>query len=54
MDVLVQKYTDIGFLITKTENLIMETSSGKAHCMVEYYTYWESKVLDSLEKMLLR
>ncbi|XP_028270606.1 dynein heavy chain 10, axonemal isoform X2 [Parambassis ranga] len=52
--VLVRKYADIGFLITKTEHLIMETSSGKAHCMAEYCTYWERKVLDSLVKMLLR
>ncbi|CAG5923192.1 unnamed protein product [Menidia menidia] len=47
------KYTEIGLLITKTEHLIMETSSGKASCMANYYIYWERKVLDSLVKMLI-
>ncbi|KAM4590913.1 dynein axonemal heavy chain 10 isoform 1-T1 [Odontesthes bonariensis] len=50
---LSRKYTDIGLLITKTEHLMMETSSGKAPCMASYYMYWERKVLDSLIKMLL-
>uniref|UniRef100_A0A3Q2PNV9 Dynein axonemal heavy chain 10 n=1 Tax=Fundulus heteroclitus TaxID=8078 RepID=A0A3Q2PNV9_FUNHE len=50
---LVSKYTDIGFLITKTEHLILETSSGKAQCMATYYVQWERKVFDSLVKMVL-
>lgn len=54
MILLSRKYADIGPLITKTEHLIMETSSGKAKCMAEYYMYWERKVLDSLVKMVLR
>lgn len=51
---LSRKYADIGTLITKTEHLIMETSSGKAKCMADYYIFWESKVYDSLIKMVLR
>ncbi|XP_069379878.1 dynein axonemal heavy chain 10 isoform X1 [Paralichthys olivaceus] len=48
------KYADIGALITKTEHLIMESSSGKATCMVDYYKHWEGKVFDSLIKMVMR
>ncbi|XP_062273833.1 dynein axonemal heavy chain 10 [Scomber scombrus] len=54
VNVLSRKYADIGPVITKTENLIMETSSGRASCMADYYLYWERKVLDSLTKMVLR
>uniref|UniRef100_A0A4W6G9Y8 Dynein axonemal heavy chain 10 n=1 Tax=Lates calcarifer TaxID=8187 RepID=A0A4W6G9Y8_LATCA len=54
VNLLSRKYADIGPLITKTEHLIMETSSGKATCMADYYMYWEHKVLDSLVKMVLR
>lgn len=54
MNLLSAKYNDIGPIITKTEHLIMETSSGKARCMADYYMYWERKVLDSLVKMVLR
>ncbi|XP_022608125.1 dynein heavy chain 10, axonemal [Seriola dumerili] len=54
VNLLSRKYADIGPLITKTEHLIMETSSGKATCMADYYMYWERKVLDSLIKMVLR
>lgn len=54
VNVLSRKYADIGPIITKTENLIIETSSGRASCMADYYLYWERKVLDSLTKMVLR
>lgn len=54
VNLLRRKYVDIGPLITKTEYLIMETSTGKANCMADYYMYWERKVLDSLIKMVLR
>lgn len=54
VNLLTRKYADIGTLITKTEHLIMETSTGKAKCMAEYYRYWELKVLDVLIKMVLR
>ncbi|KAK2837261.1 hypothetical protein Q5P01_014473 [Channa striata] len=54
VSLLKKKYGDIGPLITKTEHLIMETSSGKAKCMIDYYTFWEHKVLDCLLKMVLR
>lgn len=54
MNLLSRKYSDIGPLITRIEHLILETSSGKAECMAEYYMYWERNVLDSLTKMVLR
>lgn len=54
VNLLSRKYADIGPLITKTEHLIMGTSTGKAQCMADYYKYWERKVLDSLIKMVLR
>ncbi|XP_044053526.1 dynein axonemal heavy chain 10 isoform X1 [Siniperca chuatsi] len=54
VNLLSRKYADIGPLITKTEHLVMKTSSGKAKCMADYYIYWERKVLDSLIKMVLR
>uniref|UniRef100_A0A3P9QEA0 Dynein heavy chain tail domain-containing protein n=1 Tax=Poecilia reticulata TaxID=8081 RepID=A0A3P9QEA0_POERE len=49
----ISKYTDIGFLITKTEHLILGTSSGKAKSMANYYTHWERKVFDSIVKMVV-
>lgn len=51
---LSQKYSDIGPLLTMTEHLVMQTSSGKAKSMEQYYAHWERKVLDSLIKMVLR
>ncbi|KAK2902109.1 hypothetical protein Q8A73_011855 [Channa argus] len=54
VSLLKRKYADIGPLITKTEHLIMETSSGNAKCMADYYACWEHKVLDCLMKMVLR
>nr|XP_046243361.1 dynein axonemal heavy chain 10 [Scatophagus argus] len=54
VNLLSKKYAEIGPLITKTEHLIMKTSSGKAECMAHYYMYWERRVLDSLIKMVLR
>uniref|UniRef100_A0A3B5A058 Dynein heavy chain tail domain-containing protein n=1 Tax=Stegastes partitus TaxID=144197 RepID=A0A3B5A058_9TELE len=54
INLLSRKYTAIGFLITTTEHLIMETSSGKAKCMASYYMYWERKVLDALIQLVLR
>lgn len=51
---LSRKYADIGSLLTMTERLIMQTSSGKAKNMKQYYTYWETKIFDSLVKMVLR
>lgn len=54
VNLLSRTYGDIGPFITKTEHLIMETSSGKAKCMADYYQYWEHKVLDVLIKTVLR
>ncbi|XP_055020703.1 dynein axonemal heavy chain 10 [Boleophthalmus pectinirostris] len=54
MSVLTRRYADIGPLITKSEHLILESSSGRAKCMAEYYKAWERRVLDSLIKMVLR
>ncbi|XP_035496799.2 dynein axonemal heavy chain 10-like [Scophthalmus maximus] len=54
VSLLSKKYADVGHSITKTEHLIMESSSGKAKCMADYYTHWERKVFDSLAKMVLR
>uniref|UniRef100_A0A665V7Z7 Dynein heavy chain tail domain-containing protein n=1 Tax=Echeneis naucrates TaxID=173247 RepID=A0A665V7Z7_ECHNA len=53
VNLLTRKYSDIGPLITKIEHLIMETSSGKAKSMEEYYMHWEHQVLDSLVKMVM-
>lgn len=54
LTLLSRKYADIGPLITKTEHLVMETTTGKAKDMEDYYTYWERRVYDSLIKMVLR
>uniref|UniRef100_A0AAZ3SBS5 Dynein heavy chain tail domain-containing protein n=2 Tax=Oncorhynchus TaxID=8016 RepID=A0AAZ3SBS5_ONCTS len=54
LNLLSRKYTAIGPLLTKMESLIMQTNSGKAKRMGQYYTYWERKVFDSLTKMVLR
>ncbi|KAL0979348.1 hypothetical protein UPYG_G00183960 [Umbra pygmaea] len=51
---LSRKYAAIGPLLTKIESLILQTSSGKAKRMGQYYTYWEGKVYDALTKMVLR
>uniref|UniRef100_A0A4W5NCU9 Dynein axonemal heavy chain 10 n=1 Tax=Hucho hucho TaxID=62062 RepID=A0A4W5NCU9_9TELE len=52
LNLLSRKYTAIGPLLTKMESLIMQTNSGKAKRMGQYYTYWERKVFDSLTKMV--
>ncbi|XP_024136867.1 dynein heavy chain 10, axonemal isoform X4 [Oryzias melastigma] len=49
-----RNYTDISLTIIMTEHLIMDTNSGKASLMETYYTYWERRVFNSLEKMVLR
>uniref|UniRef100_A0A3B4BIB4 Dynein heavy chain tail domain-containing protein n=1 Tax=Periophthalmus magnuspinnatus TaxID=409849 RepID=A0A3B4BIB4_9GOBI len=54
VSVLTRRYADIGPLITKIEHVILESSSGRAKCMAEYYKAWERRVLDSLIKMVLR
>ncbi|XP_076006843.1 dynein axonemal heavy chain 10 [Genypterus blacodes] len=54
VNLLAQKYSDIGPLLTMTEHLVMQTSSGKASSMERYYACWERKVFDSLIKMVLR
>ncbi|XP_074525804.1 dynein axonemal heavy chain 10 [Halichoeres trimaculatus] len=54
VDLLSKKYAAVGPLITETEHLIFETSSGKAKSMADYYKYWEQRVMDSIVKMLLR
>uniref|UniRef100_UPI0037E7F8F2 dynein axonemal heavy chain 10 n=1 Tax=Semicossyphus pulcher TaxID=241346 RepID=UPI0037E7F8F2 len=54
VDLLSRKYAAIGPIITETEHMILETSSGKAKSMADYYKYWEYKVMDSLVKMVLR
>ncbi|XP_017580699.2 dynein heavy chain 10, axonemal [Pygocentrus nattereri] len=54
VNLLSRKYTAIGPLLTKMESLIMQTSSGKAKRMAQYYAYWECKVYDSLSKMVLK
>lgn len=54
MNLLTRKYSDIGPLLTKTEYIAMQTNTGKAKCMADYYAYWERRVLDSLVKMVLR
>ncbi|CAJ1068269.1 LOW QUALITY PROTEIN: dynein heavy chain 10%2C axonemal [Xyrichtys novacula] len=48
------KYAAIGALIIEIEHLVLETSSGKAKSMADYYKHWERRVMDSLVKMLLR
>ncbi|XP_063051673.1 dynein axonemal heavy chain 10 [Engraulis encrasicolus] len=50
---LSRRYTAIGPLLTKMESLIMQTNSGKAKRMAQYYAYWERKVFNSLVKMVL-
>uniref|UniRef100_A0A7N8Y270 Dynein axonemal heavy chain 10 n=1 Tax=Mastacembelus armatus TaxID=205130 RepID=A0A7N8Y270_9TELE len=54
VNMLTRKYADIGPLLTKIEHLIMETTSGKAKCMADYYIHWEHNVFDALTKMVLR
>lgn len=51
---LSRNYKDIGLTIIMTEHMIMDTNSGKASLMETYYTYWEKRVFNSLEKMVLR
>ncbi|KAG5280454.1 hypothetical protein AALO_G00060150 [Alosa alosa] len=53
VNLLGRRYTAIGPLLTKMESLIMQTNSGKARRMAQYYTYWERKVFNSLIKMVL-
>ncbi|XP_056113379.1 dynein axonemal heavy chain 10 [Rhinichthys klamathensis goyatoka] len=54
VNLLVNKYAAISPLLTKMESLIMETSTGKAKRMAQFYAYWEHKIFDSLTKMVLQ
>uniref|UniRef100_A0A669FBB8 Dynein axonemal heavy chain 10 n=1 Tax=Oreochromis niloticus TaxID=8128 RepID=A0A669FBB8_ORENI len=51
---LAKKYADIGVLITRIEQLSVETSTGRAKCMADYYQHWEHRILDTLTKMVQR
>ncbi|XP_053327864.1 dynein axonemal heavy chain 10 [Spea bombifrons] len=52
--IMVRKYSAIGSILTKIEGLVVNTNTGRNPQMAPYYAYWESKVYNSLTKMVLR
>ncbi|KAG5844641.1 hypothetical protein ANANG_G00164650 [Anguilla anguilla] len=54
VSLLSRKYNAIHPLLTKMESLIMQTNSGRAKRMAQYYAYWEKKIFDALTKMVVR
>lgn len=54
VNLLSRKYNAIHPLLTKMESLIMQTNTGKAKRMAQYYAYWEKKIFDALTKMVVR
>ncbi|KAG9351776.1 hypothetical protein JZ751_023027 [Albula glossodonta] len=54
VNLLSRKYNAINPLLTKMESLIMQTNTGKAKRMAQYYVYWEKKIFNALTKMVVR
>ena len=53
-ELLLHKYRTIAPLLGKTEELVVGTNTGKCPQMSSYYQHWETKVFNSLTKMVLR
>lgn len=52
-ETLARKYRAIGPLLTKMEGLVVHTNSGKSTKLSSYYSHWERKVFESLNKLIL-
>ncbi|XP_076108254.1 dynein axonemal heavy chain 10-like isoform X2 [Mytilus galloprovincialis] len=52
-EILARKYRAIGPLLTKMEGLVVHTNSGRSAKLSAYYSHWERKVFDSLNKLIL-
>ena len=50
---LVVKYASIGPLLTKIEEVVVGTSTGRAAVMSEYYRVWEKRVFKALSQMII-
>ena len=50
-EVLVRKYHAIGPLLTKVEELVVHTNTGKSPRLALYYSHWEKKIFASLTKV---
>ena len=51
---LLHKYRTIAPLLGKMEELVIGTNTGKSPDLAQYYGYWEGRVFDALNKMVLR
>ena len=50
---LKRQYTQIGPLLVKVEEMVVNTNSGKAPRMMGYYAYWEEQIFAALNKMVI-
>jgi dynein heavy chain len=53
LEQLVASYRSIGPLLMKTESLVANTNTGASKALKEYYAYWERKVFNGLNYMVV-
>ena len=47
----VQRFHCVGPLLIKMEGVVVNTSTGRAPQMRNYYKYWETKIFDTITKV---
>jgi len=51
---LVERYSSIRPLLVKVEMVVMESDSGSAENLKEYYRFWEKRIYNAIAKMIVR
>ncbi|KAJ3349859.1 Dynein heavy chain 10, axonemal [Entophlyctis luteolus] len=53
LESIVQKYGSIGPLLIKMESVVAGTNTGRSKVMKEYYAYWERRIFNSLNFLVM-
>ena len=53
LEELKRQYTQIGPLLMKVEELVVNTNTGRSPRMASYYAHWEQQIFGALNKMVL-
>ncbi|KAJ3134855.1 Dynein heavy chain 10, axonemal [Physocladia obscura] len=53
LEATVQKYSSIGPLLIKMESVVAGTNTGKSKMLKDYYAYWERRIFNSLNFLLM-
>ena len=53
LEELKRQYTQIGPLLIKVEEMVVNTNTGRSPRMAGYYAYWEEQIFAALNKMVL-